>query len=165
MAWTTPKTNWATGELVTAEDMNTVGENFAALKHQEMASYQSAMPSDNPLQFAEADPNNLNLTITTAGGDILVHFDCTLSSNSNTYGAVVSFDFEIDGSRQGHDINGIAYVTVPAGRTTYSNVSISRVIQNLSAGMHTVKLVWRYDSHRQIAGGRLHQSAFWVREI
>ena len=32
MAWTTPKTDWAVGELVTAEDMNTLGENLAALK-------------------------------------------------------------------------------------------------------------------------------------
>ncbi len=31
MAWTTPKTDWSTGELVTAEDMNAVGENLAAL--------------------------------------------------------------------------------------------------------------------------------------
>ena len=32
MAWTTPKTDWTTGELVSAEDMNAVGENLAALK-------------------------------------------------------------------------------------------------------------------------------------
>ena len=32
MAWTTPKTNWATGELVTAEDMNAINENLVALK-------------------------------------------------------------------------------------------------------------------------------------
>ena len=31
MVWTTPKTDWATGELVTAADMNAVGENLAAL--------------------------------------------------------------------------------------------------------------------------------------
>ena len=33
MAWTTPKTDWTTGELVTAADMNAVGENLAADKH------------------------------------------------------------------------------------------------------------------------------------
>ncbi|MCY4020248.1 MAG: hypothetical protein OXG39_12650 [Chloroflexi bacterium] len=33
MAWTTPKTDWNTGELVTAADMNAIGENFAALKN------------------------------------------------------------------------------------------------------------------------------------
>ena len=33
MAWTTPKTNWATGELVTAEDLNAINENLVALKH------------------------------------------------------------------------------------------------------------------------------------
>ena len=32
MAWTTPKNDWAAGELVTAEDMNSVGENLAALR-------------------------------------------------------------------------------------------------------------------------------------
>ena len=39
MAWTTPKTNWATGELVTAEDLNAINENLAALKHPAIASY------------------------------------------------------------------------------------------------------------------------------
>ena len=32
MAWTTPKTDWETGELVAASDMNEIGENLAVLK-------------------------------------------------------------------------------------------------------------------------------------
>ena len=31
MAWTTPKTDWAAGELVTTEDLNAIGENLAAV--------------------------------------------------------------------------------------------------------------------------------------
>lgn len=161
MAWTTPKTDWTTGELVTAEDMNAVGENFVALKHQETVAYQSAVPSENPAAWAELDSNNLNLTITTVGGDILVHFDATMSSSRNDYGVNVYFDIEIDGSRQG-DNNGIAFVTIRSGTQNYSHVGFSRVIQNLSAGVHTVKIVSRRSSN---ASGRLLHSAFWVREI
>ena len=31
MAWTTPKTDWETGELVAASDLNAIGENLAVL--------------------------------------------------------------------------------------------------------------------------------------
>ena len=31
MAWATPKTDWAAGELVTTEDLNAIGENLAAV--------------------------------------------------------------------------------------------------------------------------------------
>ena len=35
MAWTTPKSDWTDGDLVTADDMNAIGENLASLKEPE----------------------------------------------------------------------------------------------------------------------------------
>ncbi len=37
MAWTTPKTDWAIGELVAPNDMNAVGGNLTMLKNPAMA--------------------------------------------------------------------------------------------------------------------------------
>ena len=79
MAWTTPKTDWTTGELVAAEDMNAIGENLAALRTLAIAAYTTtahiAFPSSgNGSAFADIDSDNLNLTLSTSGGDVLVHF-------------------------------------------------------------------------------------------
>ena len=100
MAWTTPKTDWATGELVTAEDMNAVGENLAALKNLSTAVYTTTENIQlTSRDFADVDSDNLNLTITTGGGDVLVHF------HGPVYVPRISayFDVEVDGTRQGGD--------------------------------------------------------------
>ena len=152
MAWTTPKTNWATGELVTAQDMNAVGENLAALStlRSTVAVYtvtaDLTVPSSDT--FADVDGNNFNLTITTAGGDVLVHF----------HGVVSSWDFiidvEVDGNRLGHATHGIRR----AGPNN-DYVSFTHLIQGLSVGSHTFKLQGR-------KGTTLYTGAqFWVREI
>ena len=44
MAWTTLKTNWATGELASADDMNAICENLAALRHPATAVAASGSP-------------------------------------------------------------------------------------------------------------------------
>ena len=68
------KTDWETGELVAAGDMHAIGEKFAALKHPATLAYKTTADIRRSLsQFEDVDSNNLNLTITTAGGDVLVH--------------------------------------------------------------------------------------------
>ncbi len=37
MAWTIPKTDWNNGDLVTADDMNAIGENLAAVRNLQKA--------------------------------------------------------------------------------------------------------------------------------
>ena len=157
MAWTTPKTDWNTGELVTAADLNAIGANLVALKDPATATYTTTEEitgyNGTKNVFVDVDTENLNLTITTTGRDVLVHFHGSVTS----YGAdwVTYFDIEVDGNRQGGD-QGIVGV-----RSTYSNsVSFTHLIQNLSAGSHTFKLQW---SNRQI---KLRPSAqFRVREV
>ena len=159
MAWTTPKTNWATGELVSAEDMNAIGENLAALKQPATAEYitTAEIQGNTAGQFADVDSNNLNLTITTAGGDVLVHFEGVLQSVRSDLHTNNLFDFDVDGNRQGRE-DGLtrAYVT-----NTRIKQNFTRLIRNLSAGSHTFKLQWQNSRNVKIYPG----AQFWVREI
>ena len=133
MAWTTPKTDWETGELVAASDMNEIGENLAALRQPATAvgitTERITTTSD---AFADVDSANMNLTITTTGGDVLVMFTgmVILAGNTPAY-----FDLEVDGVRLGGS-DGIR----SAKSLALGVVSISRLIQSLSAGSHTFKL-------------------------
>ena len=163
MAWTTPKTNWATGELVTAEDMNAVGENLAFLKSSRIAvGTTTAVLSTNATEFADVDSTNLNLTLTTTGGDVLVRFH-GLILRANADGDVRAyFDVDVDGERQGGDGEIIQSL---AGSNRRS-VSIVHIIQNLSPGSHTFKLQWRRTARKSWYAVALEANAqFWVREI
>lgn len=163
MAWTTPKTNWATGELVTAEDMNSIGENLATLRHPITAVAAYTTTEDiraEVTEFTDVDSDNLSLTITTAGGDVLVHFYGT-TGRGGGHDFQGSFDIDVDGTRQGSD-DGV--VKVYFQYIKHRCVSFTRLIQGLSAGSHTFKLQWKsYGSGRGLI---LHKGAqFWVREI
>ena len=96
LAWTTPKT-WADDELVTANVMNThVRDNLNALKAPPTARYELNRTSDyttTSTSFVDVDGTKLALTITTSGGDVMVHFN---RDNGQPY---VLFD--ITGVRQG----------------------------------------------------------------
>ncbi len=153
MAWTTPKTNWKTGELVTAEQMNAIGENLAELDRlrSNVAAYTTQADINVPADwktFRDVDSDNLNLTITTSGGDVLIHFHGSMTAGNAT------FDVEVDGSRQGHE-DGIAYTQ----SSQTASISFTRLIQDLNAGAHTFKLQTK-------RGATLKKGAqFWVREI
>ena len=158
MAWTTPKTDWTTGELVSAEDMNEVGENLATLKHPATAvGVTTSEFARTSAEFIDVDSDNLNLTITTTGGDVLAHFHGAMTRRSSN--VRIAFDIDIDGNRQGGN-NGILRHEVD---NMWRVVSFTYPIANLDAGSHTFKLQWKfYNSHeiKLIKGSR-----FWVREI
>ncbi|MDE2819217.1 MAG: hypothetical protein OXI40_05745 [Chloroflexota bacterium] len=152
MAWTTPKTDWEVGELVSAGEMNAVSENLAELDRvrKAVAAHTTKADLSIPHSGTFVDINsNFNLTITTAGGDVLVHF----------HGVVVNrgfkIDFEVDGTRQGDADHGLRYEGVDR-----EMVSITHLIQNLSAGSHTFKL-----QGRNHATTLRRHAQFWVREI
>ena len=86
MAWTTPKTDWATGELVTAADMNAVGENLAVLGNPpKPATLERPVSSTKGSRndFVDVDSDNLNLTITTTGGMYWLHFHWHYGSHAS----------------------------------------------------------------------------------
>jgi len=153
MAWTTPKTDWETGELVSADDLNAVSENLAELDRvrKTVAAHATTVDIRIPhsATFVDID-SHFNLTITTAGGDVLVHF----------HGVVTASDFKIDvgidGTRQGQADHGLRY---GGGHANNELLSFTRLVQNLSAGSHTFKLQGKNDTTLR-AGAQ-----FWVREI
>ncbi len=160
MAWTTPKTDWNTGELVTADHINAIGENFAALKQlSTVVSYTTkadiVVDTDQEL-FEDVDSNNLNLTLVTTGGDVLVHFHGVFTSDNDSF-ADNCLDILLDGNRQGGEDGLIRFGVYNRRRAQ----SFTRLLQNLSAGSHTFKLQWRnWFRVRLFAGAQ-----FWVREI
>ncbi len=162
MAWTTPKTDWTTGELVAAEDMNAVGENLAQLGSVRSAVGAYTTPEDitaGVSEFTDIDSSNLSLTITTAGGDVMIHFHGSVERFGGQW-TYMDIDLDVDGNRQGDD-SGILQFFIDHKETT---VSFTRLIQNLAAGSHTFKLQWKHDN--RAVGSRLFAGAqFWVREI
>lgn len=162
MAWTTPKTDWSTGELVAADDMNAIGENLATLKNQKATAIytttESILASSNSRSFVDIDSTNLNLTITTTGGDVMVHFHSSGYRDDHAARVHMLFDIDVDGDRQGGD-EGIARLTLDQ---VYSqNLSFTYIVQNLEPGSHTFKLQCKAGGR-----GRLRPGAqFWVREI
>ncbi len=152
MAWTTPKTDWEVGELVSAGEMNAVGENLAEIDRVRKAVAAHATTADLSIPhsgtFVDID-SDFNLTITTAGGDVLVHFHGVVANRG------LKIDVEVDGTRQGDADHGLRY-----GGVDNETVSFTRLVQNLSAGSHTFKLQGRNSTTTL----RRH-AQFWVREI
>ena len=141
MAWTTPKTDWNNGELVTASDMNAIGESLAMLRNHAPAAAAGRSTEDilrNSSTFTDVDSENFNLTIETSGGDVLAHF-CSSAYREDSNSAIhLHFDIDVDGVLQGSDVGEIIRFTIDRG---YShNASFTYLIQNLSAGSHIIKL-------------------------
>ena len=162
MAWTTPKADWADGELVSASHLNAVGENLAALRSpsRAIAAYQTPANIEATLgdtNFYDIDNTNLNLTITTTGGDVLVYFRGGIARSGTHREERVYLDVTVDGARQGLDkgilrfkVDGLEY-----------NASFTHLVQNLSPGPHTFIMQWRSDDRAV-----LYRSAqFVVREL
>ncbi|MCY4537973.1 MAG: hypothetical protein OXE52_07050 [Chloroflexi bacterium] len=152
MAWTTPKTDWQVGELVSAGEMNAVSENLAELDRVRKTVAAHTTEDDiaipHSATFVDID-SNFNLTITTEGGDVLVHFHGVVANKG------LKIDVEVDGTLQGDADHGLRY-----GGVDNEMVSFTHLIQNLSAGSHTFKLQGRN------SGTTLRRLAqFWVREI
>ncbi|MCY4071253.1 MAG: hypothetical protein OXG60_08130 [Chloroflexi bacterium] len=153
MAWTTPKTDWETGALVSPGDLNAVSENLAELDRvrKTIAAHTTKADISIPNSSTFVDiGNNFNLTITTAGGDVLVHFHGTVTAHD------FKLDLDIDGTRQGDADHGLRR---GGGHADNELVNFTRLVQNLSAGSHTFKLQGKHDTTLR-AGAQ-----FWVREI
>lgn len=164
MTWTTPKTDWNNGELVVAADLNAIGENLAALRGTSTAASYTTTADiviNSALRdFIDIDSDNLNLTIATNGGDVLVHFDGSLRVGDAQY---VYLDVEVDGARLGGTNGILSHQMVEVSGVRYADniVSFTRLIPNLSPGSHTFKFQWR-SSFRFSMKARAH---YWVREI
>jgi len=160
MTWTTPKTDWNTGELVAATHLNAIGENLVALKQPPTAVYTTTADIEGRNEaFLDVDSDNLSLTITTTGGDVLVHFHGSME-RINYDNSMVYCDVAVDGARQGEDLGIVrAYVN-----SDDRAVSFTHLIQNLAAGSHTFKLQWKIQ-YRTVGIKLFAGAQFWAREI
>ena len=156
MAWTTPKTDWATGELVTAEDMNAVGENLAALAAPVSASFRTTQRYERYTNnYVDIDSDNLSLTITTTGRAVLAHFHGYVygaaGATLTTYIAV--------------DVDGTRYVGMGSALEDnyYTPMVFTLLLEDLSAGPHTFKMQWTGQHNKGMV--LLENAQFWVREI
>lgn len=143
--WVTPDT-FVAGQLVTAQHMNTMRDNFLALKTpayftcwiDEAADYTTTSTS-----FVDIDTTNAELTgtITTAGGAVLLGFSAACEHSSAT--AKIYLDFDVDGTRLGLD-DGI-YMTDNFVATEAMAIAYTFLIPagTLAAGSHVFKAVWK----------------------
>jgi len=174
MAWTTPKT-W-TSEPLTSSDLNLYlrdNQNHIHDRQETNARYdtnESADYTTTSTIFVDIDSDNLKLTITTHGGEVLVGFfaatTSTASGADRTY-----FELDVDGSPYAGD-DGLI-VTRYEGGSAGHPFMLGFVIQipDLSAASHVFKMQWKtsagtaklwagagtsnYDLHPQ----------FWAQEI
>lgn len=166
MVWN-PKT-WQADTLVTAADLNTeLKDNLNTLKSPASAHFEANEASDyttTNTTFVDVDGTNgkFLLTLTTLGGDVMVHFSGTVLPGSGR----VFFDVWVDGSPSAGD-DGIAVTS----NNTVTPVSFTRLITGLSANSHTFALRWKVSA----GTGTLYAGAgtatsdvhpqFWVREV
>ena len=138
MPWTTPKT-WATGELVTATDLNLhVRDNLDALKSPPTAT--ARISPGGTIQITSTTfvdiHSSLNFNLTTAGGALLLGLTARIYHNPGT-NMDCYFDANINGTSQGGS-NGIYWVLAPNSyQFTFSTTWLT---QPLAAGAQTVKI-------------------------
>ncbi|HVO70081.1 MAG TPA: hypothetical protein VMT24_08550 [Aggregatilineaceae bacterium] len=172
MAWTTPKT-WNVDELLTAANLNThLRDNLNALKAPPTDHYECDEASEyttTSTSFVDVDGTNLALTITTSGGDVLVHFHASVVHTNN---GKIFFDMTLDGSRISRDDGFLGgYVSnAGAGNTASSWMSFTRLVTGVAAGEHTFVLQWRTTAStaKLFAGATTGQDVhpqFWAREV
>jgi hypothetical protein len=166
--WSSPR-SWSVGELVSASLLNShLRDNLEFLKGPPTALYTLNESSDyntTSTSFVNVDGTKLSLSITTAGGDVLIGFcGCVLESAGTLF-----FDVEVDAVRTGGD-DGLCVVT-PTTASQRLNASFFKLIQGLSAGVHTFKLQWKVTagtatllSGAGTSNGDIHPQ-FFVREV
>lgn len=145
MAWTNP-TSRAAGELVTASIWNTdVIDNLTYLKTRPSDLYKINEGADYTITgsttYADVDATDLELSITTNGGDVLVSFYGTIAISGASTPEQLCFDFTIDGTREGGDDGLVAFRETADG--VPKSISFSYLKTGLSAAAHLFKLQWK----------------------
>jgi hypothetical protein len=164
MAWTAPKT-WTVGEPLTATDLNAhIRDNMLALKAPPTDLVRLDEPTDyttTSTVFVPVDTSVLTLSFITFGGDVMIVFFGNVANT--TQGTFI--DIEFDGVMIGED-SGLV-----RAHTGHTVVSICLLKTGVSAGSHTIRVMWRVTSAStstlyagNTAGFNTH-GYFWAREV
>ena len=151
--WITPKQDWNPNDLVSADDMNALGGNLAYLKLERARAALAVTPgTTTSTTFATLR----TLALTTRGGVLLVGFYAGCTHDS---GGAVYFDASLDGSRLAlYGTNGS--LELRPG-TTASLAGYSLLMTSVSAGTHSVALVWRTNT----GTAAVSVGQFWAVEL
>jgi hypothetical protein len=141
--WTAPRT-WATGELVTAAQLNEqVRDNLerVATPNYGNGDYTSgANHTTTSATFGNVDAANITFNITSAGGMYWLGFSSQVFGST---GAVITyFDIAVDGTRIGDATIGLIRSTLGTGATTFTVIAPTV----LTSGTRTITLQWRVSS-------------------
>ncbi|MCY4073061.1 MAG: hypothetical protein OXG60_17340 [Chloroflexi bacterium] len=117
MVGLTPGSDGTSDEPVTADEKRAVDEKHAPLvAPSPTASYQTTSDIDSYADdFVDIDSDNLNLTITTTGGDVLAAFQGAVHCLGDS--TTVLIDIEADGDRQGGSYSGIVSAGIDSARS------------------------------------------------
>jgi hypothetical protein len=164
MAWTAPKT-WVVGEAMTAADMNAhLRDNMLALKSPPTALVKLDEPNDyttTSTTFVAVDTSRLSLSLTTMGGDVMIVFFANIANTTQA----TFLDIEFDGVMMGGD-EGLGRAPI-----AHSFHSICILKTGVSAGLHTIRVMWRVSSastsvlYAGVTAGFNTHPHFWAREI
>jgi len=144
MTWNTPKTDFITGDPLTAAQVNAVGDNLDYLLSDTPAECivrsQAADYTTTSTSFVVIDTTNLAITLTPLSGRVLVWFSALGAIQSNTG----YLDIEINGVRQSGRTDGYtAWLSGPvAFQVLYTGLSGSQVIKPMfksSSGLVTLR--------------------------
>ena len=118
--------------------------------------------------WQDVDGTNLNLTIATSGGDVLIGFDCLIKNNTaNTYTGVDVLVSSV-GLLGGDD--GIQVIKTEVSQDQ-GPLSFTRLVQGLQAGVFSFKLQWKVSggTSTMYAGSGITDRdvhpQFWVKDI
>lgn len=160
MTWTFPKT-WFAGELVTADLLNThLRDNLNALHARPKASYaaNTCSYSTSSASMVNVDSTNLELSIDTTGGDVLVLVMATVQINGTYWTDRVNLGVTCDG-----ELGGVRpQVTRLGSNDNKINVFFSVVFSDLTIWTHDFALQWNVTG---ATSATMLQVAMLVREI
>lgn len=149
--WNTPRQDWALNDIVTADDMNDIGENLAYLKDREARNRDNLSP-------VNIDTNVWttlgSVNITTRGGDVLAGF---YASVYHTSGGRGYFDIAVDGTRYALSGSNGSLEIAPSGYSEMGTTSMQLLLTGIAAGAHTVTLQWKTTaSHLHVTYGQFY---------
>ncbi len=146
--WTLPRT-WATGEIVTAAQLNThLRDNLEFLKQWDETALNHFTCSSGSTytttttSFTDIDAAGLAGTLTTRGGPLLIGIAGSWRSSGTSID--MCLDVQINGARIGHATYGSVLLQSIAANI-YQPAAWSQV-RLLAAGEYTLRLQWRTSS-------------------
>lgn len=146
--WTQPRT-WATGEIVTAAQLNShLRDNLEYLRQREdtalnhFACNSASGYSTTSTSFTDVDAAALSGTLTTTGGPLLIGAAGSWKSSGTSID--ICLDVTLNGVRIGHPSYGVTFMQSVAANL-YLPVAWSQV-RPLAAGTYALKLQWRTSS-------------------